>query len=71
MDHIFNELLALTRAGLMDVPLETDRKRNKYQKILKGSREKYNSFSDPLLKFATVILNHQMKLRSSNSLMGS
>ena len=24
MDHIFNELLALTRAGLMDVPLETD-----------------------------------------------
>ena len=24
MDHIFYEVLALTRAGLMDVPLETD-----------------------------------------------
>ena len=39
MDHIFNELLALTRAGLMDVPLETDISPEDWKAIIKIAEE--------------------------------
>ena len=39
MDHIFNELLALTRAGLMDVPLETDISPEDWYAIIKIAEE--------------------------------
>ena len=39
MDHIFYEVLALTRAGLMDVPLETDISPEDWYAIIKIAEE--------------------------------